>query len=89
MGNIGFKKLNKVVVDPPVAYPVNVEKRGCHYCKCDISSSELLTCVRCNVNIHRYCYDSHWYCSYYLFFYLLLGLLFLFFLLFNSYLYTY
>lgn len=59
MGNIGFKKLNKVVVDPPVAYPVNVEKRGCHYCKCDISSSELLTCVRCNVNIHRYCYDSN------------------------------
>ena len=59
MGNIGFKKLNKVVVDPPVAYPVKVETRGCHYCNCDISSSELLSCVRCNVNIHRYCYHSN------------------------------
>ena len=59
MGNIGFKKLNKIVVDPPVAYPVKVETRGCHYCKCDISTNELLTCVRCYVNIHRYCYYSN------------------------------
>ena len=59
MGNIGIKKLNKVVVDPPVAYPVKVETRGCHYCNCDISSSELLTCVRCNINIHRNCYHSN------------------------------
>ena len=59
MGNIGIKKLNKVVVYPPVAYPVKVETRGCHYCNCDISSSELLTCVRCNINIHRNCYHSN------------------------------
>jgi hypothetical protein len=59
MGNIGFKKLNKIVVDPPVAYPVNVETRGCHYCKFDISPVQLLTCVRCNVKIHRYCYYSN------------------------------
>ena len=59
MGNIGFKKFNKVEVDPPVAYPVKVETRGCHYCKCYISPAELLTCVRCNVKIHRYCYTSN------------------------------
>ena len=46
MGNIGFKKFNKVEVDPPVAYPVKVETRGCHYCKCYISPAELYRQIR-------------------------------------------
>jgi hypothetical protein len=54
MGNVHFKKLNKVAV-----YPVKVETRGCHYCKDDISSPNILTCVQCDINIHRYCYYSN------------------------------
>ena len=59
MGNIGIKKLNKVVVDPPVAYPVEVETRGCHYCKCDINASDLFVCIQCDTKMHRYCYYNN------------------------------
>ena len=60
MGNIVSTKLNKVGVYLPVAYPVNVETRGCHYCKKNIDFDHAnLVCTECDVIMHRYCYFSN------------------------------